>query len=80
MKTIIQEGVTAKVIFADEGCEDNHVQLQFQVLPLVGEAIKLTRHGGYFSSTHIVTKIEHEVLISDNQSVVGINIYTTPEE
>jgi len=80
MKTIIQEGTTANVIYTLNGDDENMVEVNFPVLPKVGDVVSLSRHGGYFSSKHVITKVEHEVRVGDLGNTVTINLYTVPEE
>lgn len=79
MKTIIHEGVPATMHVTIEG-DEHRLDLDFQVLPLVGDRIRVGRTCGYISSTHIVETIEHQVLITDSGNLVYIHIYTTPED
>ena len=78
MKTIIQEGITANVIYMVDDNE-HFIEIELPVLPKVGDSITIIRHGGYFDVSHIVSKVEYKIRTGDLGSTVCINIYTVPE-
>lgn len=79
MKTIIHEGIAATVHVTIDGTETK-IELDFQVLPQVGDTITVGRTGGYFQTNHKVVKIQHQVLITDSANYVYPHIHTEVEE
>lgn len=75
MKTVIHEGIAATVHVMIQGSEEK-IDLDFQVLPQVGDTITVGRHSGYFLTRHKVTNIEHQVLITDSGNHVYPHIHT----
>lgn len=75
MKTVIHEGITATVHVTISGSEEK-INLDFQVLPQVGDIITVGRHGEYFNTNHKVVMIQHQVTITDSANHVYPHIHT----
>lgn len=75
MKTVIHEGIAATVHVTIGGSEEK-IDLDFQVLPQVGDIITVGRHSGYFTTSHKVIQIQHQVLITDSANHVYPHIHT----
>lgn len=75
MKTVIHEGIAATVHVTIAGSEEK-IDLDFQVLPQVGDIITVGRHSGYFNTNHKVIQIQHQVLITDSGNHVYPHIHT----